>query len=309
MKKKRQRWLIILLLLATILFFTPGTTNRFSDYQAEIWNLGHMGYFFLLISALFPLIKQHFSSMLSRIAVAVSVTLLLSGVIEMLQLVVGRTASFEDVINNVVGALLALYRCQFQQLRVKSVRLVFLWLLILMLFWRLIPLLSIAADTAIAHIRHPIVANFETPFELSQWRSDFPMTVVFDGSNQLQADLKQVGLYPRVTLTPRVTDWRGYAYLQFEIYNSSQQIWQLHVRINDAWHDEHGMHYNDRYKTVLPINPGWNRIKIDLDKVKQAPISRQMVMKQISKVRFFFMNEPSLSTIKLDNIVLVGDLP
>ncbi len=308
MEKKRQRWLITLLLLATALLFTPGATSRLSDYQAEIWNLGHIGYFFLLISALFPLIKQHFSSLLSRIAVSVSVTLLLSGIIEMLQLVVGRTASFEDVINNVVGTLLALYRCQFRQMSVKG-RLALLWLLILMLCWRLIPLFSIAADTAIAHIRHPIVANFETPFELSQWRSDFPMAVIFDESNQLQADLKPVGLYPRVTLTPRVTDWRGYAYLQFDIYNSSQQVWQLHIRINDALHDERGMHYSDRYKTILPINPGWNRIKIDLNKVKQAPASRQMVMKQISKVRFFFMNEPSLSTIKLDNIVLIGDLP
>jgi VanZ family protein len=304
MEKKRQNWLIGLLLIATMLLFVPGITGRFSDYQSEIWNLGHIGYFFLLISLLNPLLERHLSSHVYRLMAALLVTLLLSATIETIQDAIGRMASFDDLLNNLVGCLLALYFCHYQQMR----RAIFVFvLLILLLVWRLMPLLSITADAVYAEIKHPVVADFETPFELLRWGSDFPMEIVQDKSNQLLVHLKPQGKYPRATLIPRVMDWRGYSSLKFEIFNSGDQTWQLHLRINDQKHDEMGMHYNDRYNSSQPINPGWNQFQVDLKAVQQAPKNRQMDMEQISKVIFFFMDEPTLTSIRLDNLILVND--
>jgi hypothetical protein len=85
-------------------------------------------------------------------------------------------------------------------------------------------------------------------------------------------------------------------------------MWHLHLRINDQIHDESEMqHYNDRYNTTLPLNPGWNSFQIDLQQLKKAPASRQMDMNSISKVGLFFTHEPSLGTIRIDNIVLSND--
>ncbi len=308
MKINRHNWFFFLLFFATTLLFIPGITGRFSDYQSEIWNLGHIGYFFLLISVLFPLIERSLPSQLSRLIVSILITLLLSGVIEMIQLMVGRMASVNDVINNLVGCLFALYRCQFRQLKQRGKKVALLWVLLLLLFWRLVPLLSITVDSAFAYNKHPVVADFETPFELLRWSSVFPLQVSQGGSNQLVVHLKPVGQYQGVTLFPRVANWSGYSLLRFEVYNSGAQMWRLHLRINDQMHDESEMqHYNDRYNTTLPLNPGWNSFQIDLKQLKAAPASRQMNMNNISKVDLFFTNEPSLATIRIDNIVLSND--
>ncbi|MCF6280798.1 MAG: VanZ family protein [Candidatus Polarisedimenticolaceae bacterium] len=307
MEKLQHYWSNILLFLATILLFIPGFTGQFSDYQTEIWNLGHMGYFFLLITSLFPHLQRRVSSLSIRLIAALLITLLLSGVIEMVQLKVGRQASMDDVFNNLVGSLLALYFCQLRMLLSQGARWGVRGLLILLLSWSLTPLFSIAVDTLVAYKRHPIVADFEMPFERLRWSSKFPLEIIQDGSNRLQVHLRSVGQYPGVTFTPRVSDWRGYSTLQFEMYNSSHQAWKLHFRANDRAHDEDGMRHNDRFNTTLQFKPGWNQFRIDLQQVKQAPSKRSMNMEQISKVVFFFMDEPSLSTIQLDNIILSND--
>ena len=307
MEKLRHYWPNILLFLATILLFIPGLTGRFSDYQTEIWNLGHIGYFFLLIRSLFPHLQRRFSSLTVRLMAAVLVTLLLSVVIEVVQLNVGRQASVGDVFNNLVGCLLALYFCQLRWLLSRAGQWGVRGLLFLLLFWSLSPLFSIAVDRLVAHHRHPIVADFETPFERSRWSSEFPLEIVQGESKRLLAHLEPVGPYPRVSLIPRVSDWRGYTTLQFEIYNSGDQTWQLYFRINDSAHDERGMRYNDRFNTEWPLKPGWNRFQVDLQQVREAPASRPMNMEHIAKVTFYFMDEPSLTTIQLDNLILLND--
>ncbi|MCF6218379.1 MAG: VanZ family protein [Gammaproteobacteria bacterium] len=302
----RHHWAKALLLIATILLFTPNISGQFNDYQVAIWNLGHIGYFFLLTASLLPYLQRHFSSLTSRIAVALLITLLLSVVIEAVQLIIGRQASVDDLLNNLLGSLLALSIFQLR-LRLNSrMKLGLISLLTLLLICSLTPLLSITADTLIAHHKHPIIADFETPFEQSRWDSKRPLKIVQHESKQLRVHISSTDKHPGFTLTPRVSDWRGYAFLQFEIYNSGDQTWPLYFRINDNLHHENGQHYNDRYNTQMPLKPGWNQFQINLQQVKQAPAKRAMEMARIANVTFFFMDSAPLKTIRLDNLVLLS---
>ncbi len=302
----QQYWAKILLLIATILLFTPRISGPLNDYQAALWNLGHIGYFFLLTASLLPYLQRYFSALTPRLTAALLITLLLSVTIEMVQLTIGRQASIGDLLNNLLGSLLALYIFQLRLLLSSRMKLGLVSLLTLLLLWSLTPLLSIAADTAIAHHKHPIIANFETPFEQSRWDSQSPLGIIQRESKQLLAHIDSTEKYPGFTLTPRVSDWRGYAFFQFEMYNGSDQIWPLYLRINDRLHSKRGSHYNDRYNREMSLKPGWNRFQINLQQVKQAPIQRTMDMAHISGVTFYFMKESPLETIRLDNLVLLN---
>ncbi len=302
----QHHWAKVLLLIATILLFTPNISGQLNDYQMAIWNLGHIGYFFLLTASLLPYLQRYFPALTSRLTAALLITLLLSVVIEMVQLTVGRQASIDDLLNNLLGSLLALYIFQLRLLLSSRIKLGLISLLTLLLLWSLTPLLSIAADTAIAHHKHPIIADFETPFEQSRWESKSPLEIIQRKSKQLLAHIDSSEKYPGLTLIPRVSDWRGYAFFQFEMYNSSDQIWPLYFRINDRLHNKRGNHYNDRYNTKMQLKPGWNRFQVSLQQVKQAPTKRTMDMARISGVTFYFMSGSPLKTIRLDNLILLN---
>ncbi len=301
-----HHWANILLLIATIFLFVPNITGQFNDYQIAIWNLGHIGYFFLLTASLLPYLQRYFSSLRSRLTAALLITLLLSVAIEVIQLKIGRQASVADLLNNLLGSLLALYIFQLRRPLNKRMKWGLISLLSLLLIVSLAPLFSITADTLIAHHKHPVIADFETPFEQSRWESKQPLKIVQRESKQLLAQLNSTDKHPGFTLTPRISDWRGYAFLQFEIYNSGDQVSPLYFRINDRVHHENGNHYNDRYNTQRPLQPGWNQFQINLQRVKQAPSQRAMEMAHISGVTFFFMGSTSLETIRLDNLVLLN---
>ncbi len=301
-----HHWANILLLMATILLFVPNIAGQFNDYQIAIWNLGHIGYFFLLTASLLPYLQRHFSSLGSRLTAALLITLLLSVAIEVIQLKIGRQASIADLLNNLLGSLLALYIFQLIFRLARRMKSALISLLSLLLIGSLAPLLALSADTLMAHHKYPIIADFETPFEQSRWESRQPLEIVQRESKQLLAQLNSTDKHPGFTLTPRISDWRGYAFLQFEIYNSDNQVWPLYFRINDRLHSKNGNHYNDRYNRQIPLQPGWNQLQIDLQQVKQAPAKRAMEMAHISGVTFFFMNSASLNTIRLDNLVLLN---
>ena len=308
MEKLRRHWQITLLSLMTALLFIPFPMSDFSDYKNAIWDLGHVGYFFLLTRWLYGLFGHHLDSLSARILTTLLIVVLLSGVIEAIQFAIGRMASLDDAFNNLLGCLLALLVCQYKQIDGKAVRYSALFIVVLFAAWRLAPLSTILADYVVARAMHPVVANFETPFEMSRWRSHFPLTLSDESSSrELVVHLRPLNDYPGLTITPRVQDWRGYSVIQFEIFNNSQQVWNMHFRINDKQHKQTGFNYKDRYNTLFELSPGFNRFKVDLNQVKAAPVSRDMDMENIIRVSFFFRLEPTVGTIQFDNIVLLNE--
>jgi hypothetical protein len=76
------------------------------------------------------------------------------------------------------------------------------------------------------------------------------------------------------------------------------------LRINDMEHDLGDNNYNDRFNTRLPLTPGPNQFKLDLDRIKAAPESRSMNMQAIRRLILFTVALPEPKTLYLRDIRL-----
>jgi hypothetical protein len=207
-----------------------------------------------------------------------AVAVLLGGVVEMAQPRWGGTAEIGDLVRDASGAgvtvlaLVALWPGVPRRIG---------WLLrgaagaILLLF--LAPVLTAAWDETLAHRQFPLLAGFETPFEVTRFshhRCDLKVipTAGEDGGRHLQATFLP-GEFPRFQLRYGPSDWRGYRALAFTCVNPSAESFFLTIRLDDVHHDRR---MADRYTVRAPVGPGRHEFEIPLSAVEAAPDRRPM---------------------------------
>jgi hypothetical protein len=110
--------------------------------------------------------------------------------------------------------------------------------------------------------------------------------------------------YSGVSLHNLPEDWRDYDRLVIDLYNPQDHPLPMILRINDMEHDLGDNNYNDRFNTRLPLTPGPNQFKLDLDRIKAAPESRSMNMQTIRRLILFTVALPEPKTLYLRDIRL-----
>ncbi len=309
-----NRWpglTLLLILVAGSFFFFVGGPEAFAIRSfKELWNLGHILYFALLVLLFTRWSLFMRLSLFWCWALLIGLTLALGWAIELLQYGTERSADLMDVSRDLCGALLML---AFHPAFVDHSRVVlkrFLQIIIgAFLIYHLLPVSIAITDETLARYQFPVLSDFSTPFELARWKGNGRRELIGGYAGKAGKQMKislQPNRYAGVGLKYMPADWSSYRFVNLDIYSEYEAAISLTVRVHDDIHQtvKPAYLYKDRFNKRFELSKGWNLIKIDLAKVKQAPHQRAMDMESIADISFFLRAVKSPKTLYLDRIYL-----
>ncbi len=303
----RQIVLPVLALVCLPLLFVGGPGPYSMRTFSYAWGLGHLvcfalwGWLYLRWRIGQPLWRQAFEVLL--------LALLLGAGTELLQAMIGRQATWQDLGNDVLGALLALVfspqlKHRLQRWPLWGMRLPTL----LLVGWIVLPFLQVMTDDLVAHQQFPLLSGFETPLEPSRWGGNSSRRLDHDisasGSAALRVDLN-TDRYSGLALKHFPADWSRYRALSLQLYNPQPVPFELHFRIHDQAHRASDYRYSDRFNTSLLLQPGWTELEFSLGEMAKAPKGRQMDLSRIAGMVLFVGKLEEPKTFYLDDVQLI----
>lgn len=299
-----NKGLLIVVTCLTILLFTHFSSVEHGLLVNELWNTGH-----LLLFGTFSYLLQQTSllkkrQLLFQFAFISTLTAILSISIEFIQAHVGRDFSYIDMMRNFLGAYTVLFACHAIKRSARQ-RMLFFSLSAISALLGLTSLILAATDAAIIQYKFPIIADFETPFELDRWETSSSV-ITLDKRNANNAMNIQLlpGKYPGVTLKEMPHDWHTFNFFEMQINNGSADTLNLELKIYDGEHIQNGYHYHDRFNYEFTAAPGMNQLRIPVSEIRDAPETRKMNLRNIDSVSLFTVNLKHKSMITLDDIQL-----
>lgn len=302
-----RKVLIVVAILGLPLFFINGSTDDALRSYKHVWDLGHIIIFFFWTFLFITTSKKIgetplFSQLLKILAIA----FILGVAIELLQSQTDRTGSVRDLLNDLLGTLIAISFLSPSLKKVSNrIKKSFQLALLILFFYSLYPLLTSLIDEASANKNFPILSNFENYFEITRWegKTDFERTseIVNDGNFSLKVPLT-TSKYSGITLKYFPGNWNGYEYLLLSIFNPLPAPLIINCKINDSLHKKRGYKYEDRYNGQHTLQQGWNDIKISLIEVLNAPQDRQMDLSRITTFQFF------VSSLYKERLIYIDDI-
>ena len=291
--------------IGSILLFYSGPDDSLRSLT-QAWNLGHI----ILFAALSVIIWHHGGKFLPRkffplITMLLFLTLLAGGATEVMQIFSQRTLDIADIWRDCLGTLIAAAFLlpaskSLGSSRQRKLRFLVIFLTII----TLIPLGKALIDETIARHQFPLLADFETPFELARWEQgeiDHQLTRHGHGSLKVLLTTEQ---YSGNSLFYFPPDWSQYTSLHFSIHNGTEKPLTIVCRLHDRDHYKSGNAYHDRFNQHLACQPGWNDFSIPLKEIKNAPTGRKMDMTSIINLRLFTVRLSQPVIIHLDYFYL-----
>lgn len=276
-------------------------TEQESWFEAELWNAGHLLLFFLVAYILGSGLCTYLriEALAFRHVFTLWLILVLIGlVIEYIQVQVGRSFAYSDVVLDGFGAaaglcLLLPVRCGLRFL-----------LSVLCVSIGLSSLIKASTNLYRMHDEFPVL--FDHPDRLSLKRfsgnSQFGAVIV-NGAKYLQVEFGTQE-YSGIVLQEMKRDWSGYAQLIMRWKNPNADPLSLTCRIHDRWHRESGNATQDRFHQVITVSPGENHISFDLSKVQALPNNRVMDMTSIMALMCFTSSLNQPKTLLLQSVYL-----
>lgn len=301
-----------LLLLGLPFFFVGGPGFHSPRSFARAWDFGHVLYFGLFTLWLG---KSRFARRfrpVPRLLLLLALPFLTGYLIEWLQFLAnGRSPTFDDMIRNLLGAAFALcflLRPGFQAGFRKTLFTLARGLVLLCFLAALHPTIAALWDEFQARRQFPVLAGFESRYELSRWyhpgQLKLERQVVRHGAGAALVRLS-TAKYSGVTLHHFPHDWRGYRFLRFSAYNPLAEPLELHCRLDDESHRRApGRPYADRFNARFDLQPGWNDLEISLEEAEAAPKGRRMDMANIVGFGLFVVEQKEPIAIRLDDVRL-----
>ncbi|TCS41629.1 hypothetical protein [Reinekea marinisedimentorum] len=290
-------YLCLLLALLASLFFVGGPAAYSLPSLRYAWNLGHILFFALLAIALHSLnanlTRQH--------ALKIIFSVLLASIgIELLQSLIGRSLSGKDIFRNLTGFGLAL------ALLYRTPR---LWVLAIPLTAFLVFDLSGFAKALhsdyLLQRQAPVIEDFQQAVTLRQWLGEIERVAdTEDRQNQVAKITFPAKKYSGVYFDSMLQDWSHYKLFSMRLYNPYPAQQELILRLNDVTHEHSTQEYNDRFNTVITLEPGWNRISIPLAVIKAAPAEREMDLSHMYRLMLFYGSLEAPRELLLDDIRL-----
>jgi len=297
---------LVTLTVSFLLFFDFGKYH--SRILDEILNFGHLPLFggisLFVLWTLHHGKHQHPKNIWHYIAAGI-ITSMLGFFTEYIQgFLPNRDFQWGDILADTVGgAIFLVFAYPFPQYtKVRKVfRLAALMLTLVMLY----PLARASVDTWNRIHAFPNLGSFETSLEIDRWRNieseiSRAKAHTTEGTYSLEV-LLLPGVYPGISLNDPTRDWRGYRSLAFEAYLEGSAPLSLVLRVNDR---DHNNEYSDRFNRRILLNPGENRISVNLEDIMQAPRGRRMDMSSIVNVCLFSYRLSRTCTVYFDNFRL-----
>ncbi|MGB5984428.1 MAG: hypothetical protein WBG37_03920 [Desulfobacterales bacterium] len=271
--------------------------------------MGHILFFALLTYQLQAIPRFRNFSYLRQGVLALATALILGLGIELIQSGIQRTLDGEDLLKNGLGALVGAAFLLSARRRITGKTLAGFQILVgILTALGIYPLLTAGVDEYRAWRQFPILADFETCWELERWTGgaqfDISDEVSFQGQRALRVDLN-TETYSGVALSYFPQNWSGYSRLRMEVYNPAEDPLVLTCRIHDARHTRGPQDYHDRFNRRFTILKGWNTMTIELAQVAQAPRARTLDLSRIRGLGLFSVRLSQPRTVYLDGVRLL----
>ncbi len=303
---------ITITLLMTVMLFLNNPLDENNRLLQSIWNLGHLFFFAFLTWLLLTHTTLQKQGWLKMLLVSVLLSIVLGGLIEVLQSFIGRYMEWQDVVMDILGGLMGFLVVQFSMPADKSIirRPVASLLLFVVAGAALYPVFNIVRDDYKIRSDFPLIAGFESESNLLRW--DYSQIERFELDSQLShkpgASSLYVkfapGEYPTISLIALYSDWSRYRYLNLSLHNDQLDELEINLKVYDSEHRVNGPKYTDRFNLEVMLKPGWNQLKISLLDIYNAPHNRKMDLRNIAGLSLFLTNVKQSQSIHLDNIYL-----
>lgn len=294
----RLTLLVGTMMLALYLLLILDRAQLHSRTLFALWDIAHVPLFFVLTWVFDQALSRRHPRKFGVWLILLWPPLLLFAIgTEWLQSMTDRSPSTRDMLMNVLGMTLAtiwlagrhyLQRRWSQSLARALVVFVFALLIIR-------PAQMLAADQY-RQRAFPILSDFEHWTDALNWsagtRSD---DVAFDGKFALKVDLPSQPL-AGASLRYFPGQWHEYRCLHIAIFNPQRSVMPLALRVHDNLHRKMGEAYHDRYNQHVNAKPGWNELRVPLEKIAQAAQTRIISLDEISTVRVFYQGTPETGT-------------
>lgn len=294
-----SRYLPLLSIIAIFpFFFTPGPSPETSRLFGAVWDCGHIVFFGLLVFFLNR--KIALRGPIAAISLTI-IVLVVGGLIELIQLNIGRDGNWLDVYYDLVGTWIGLVWCQPVTRAIRYARIaIFTLTLPALLKILLLALLEFQSSQ-----NFPVIADFESRLELFQYHGTLERSglVHIRGNYSLELTLHATE-YSGINIARSYPDWAPYNHLIVDIYNPETEPLDIFIRVNDISHDLAGWQDDDRYNYGTRLYKGWNILKLSIDEIRKGPRNRLMDLQKISSIGIFTTKLPAARVIYIDNVRL-----
>ncbi|MDZ7859090.1 MAG: VanZ family protein [Candidatus Krumholzibacteriota bacterium] len=274
------------------------------------WDLGHAVLFILFTYILYRDWKKFADkALISQWVLVLSFTALLAAATEGIQYFVGRQFDLLDILRDLSGSAIGMLLLgKVSAGGKKAGRLMGVLLITILAIITARPFLVSIADEYIAARQFPVLANFETPFEIGRWRADGEISISGNISRGGDSSLKiefTTKTYSPVTMKYSLGKWEEYDTLKFSFCNPDTADLKVACRVHDNKHIKHGNAYLDRFNRSFILKGGWNTFAIPVCDLRNAPSTRKMNLNRIEEISFFSMSLPVPRTVYLDDVLLI----
>lgn len=303
---KKSRWIIsVLAVLSCVGLLLPLPWTIRDRLWHALEDLAHFPLFALIAMALWLWLNP--LSRTRRFWSALSLSVLLAVGVELLQRYTHRDPSIEDVAMSALGALAGvLLMDSFIGLR-RPWRVVERCGVFALLVLALIPVSSVVFDRARSRAEFPLIASFERRSEWGRWSvRDAQMERVRNHATEGKYALRftvvsEPGPYPAAFMTDGIGNWEGYSELCLDIFLPGASNLVLWLRADD---EEDYLRYADRAQIAVLLEPGENRVCVELSEFLRTPSARELRRDHLKRLGLF-LNEPEGGEVLfVDNIRL-----
>ncbi len=282
---RRLLLLAIFLVVAAALLFVPLPIPPTAAGRT-IENAGHTPLFMLLTLGVMLILRNDFRMQGVRLYGLAGLVGVAGGFLtEAIQKPLRRDASWEDVIADALGVLLALAVFALFDRRPalpRYVRVLSFGVVLLCMTIYLAPLARMARAYVHRDGQFPVLADFRSSNELF-WVVGYGVNrdIVRDALDiEFSADD-----FPGVSLHEPVPDWSNYRTLAIDVENPDADALFLMVRVHDRGR---GRFFNDRFNRRFDLAGRERRtIRIPIEDIRSGPRGRLMNMTHISDITLF----------------------
>jgi len=304
-----RKLILIATVIMSVMLFTDTLFNNYQLGQA-IWNLGHFFLFFAFVLLVLTHKKIVKIKPIWKLFISIFLTLILGGLIEVIQYFTGRNMEFHDLQTDFLGGLFAFISVIiFHYKNNKALKYFFYSLLLFILTFVLMPLAETIIDEIRMQREFPVLSNFEDADKIHRWIKKDINFMQQDSARKIEGEYSLLIKFlskgdPHISLKDFPSDWTDYSFLNFSIYNDQSYDVSIILKISDSLHKERGYVASDRYNKVLMLKPGWNVQKIKLTEVEKAPLSRVLNLSQVMEFSFYMEKSHVSTSLNIDDIYL-----
>lgn len=301
---------VLILLVYFIAVLTPGNEDGRRLLIEALSDAFHYPLSFILYCLIFITYPKKAISPQRRMAFASFITVVIACLTEIIQPLTGRSTSWTDLLNGVLGAIFGVCftRLLLAQRKLRDCFLCigfgFVCLIyVLIPAWQAYRLVKWQSDN------FPLISDFESEKDLKLWKlytinQSVPSKIVIrkgkaiSGNHSLQIKANEAS-WVGISYVGEKFVWDFYNNFSFSVYNPSNPF-KLSVRIDD----KKAPNYDNRFNYSVLIEKGWNSINISLADIKNGVKGRGFDVNNIHRFLIFVGGSDLPVIFYIDNIRL-----